>query len=494
MLVVAAAILHTVVIRVLLAARGHAAAAAIATDIEILIVCSIATWTCWRTARGLTERHLRIAWLSITAGLAMWWIAGIAWSYREIVLGLIAPAPSLLDAPFFALAPSFAFALIFYRRRRPHRALQIRQLADIGILAATILLIGTLVLAVPLRSTVGDPYVYIAIGYPGLYLAVVLAAFVTLVGHAWGPQRVVLGLLVCAHLMFAVVDLLYGAKVLVERYQTELEDTLWLVGMLLLIWAAHEERSLQARPRILVDEREPSAGNAIVGAVVIVALGALGADRIAALGGLEWTVMSLAVVLLAGCIGLRVWASGRLEDAYATAVEDGASTARALVAEREAMTRLRGVGPLAGGTAHEVNNLLQAIAGNFALLRRRSARREDIEPNLVSIQAALKRLGEEVAALRRVAPDAGALIVVVLLPGGDPDGLLAPLLADAGYAPAFLPTVEVALRAAKSGEVHAIVGSASDAEALADAGTSVPVVVRGDDLLQAVISVVNRLG
>lgn len=490
----AAVVLHTAVVRVLLASRGHATAAAIATDVEILTVCSIATWTCWTTARSLTQRHLRIAWLSITAGSALWWSAGMAWSYREIVVGTIAPAPSLLDAPFFALAPSFALALVYYRRLRPPRALQILQLADIGILAATILLIGTLILAVPLRESSGGPYVYVAVGYPGFYLAVVFASFVTLVGHAWAPQRVVLGLLVCAHLLFAVVDLLYGAKVLVERYQTELEDTLWLVGMLLLTWAAREERSLQGLSGTLDDERDPSAGNAIVGAVVIVALGALGADRIAALGGLEWTVVSLAVVLLASCIGLRVWASGRLEDAYAIAVEDGANSARALVAEREAMTKLRGVGPLAGGTAHEVNNLLQAIAGNFALLRRRSARREDIEPNLVSIQAALARLGDEVAALRRVAPEVGVLIVVVLLPGGDPDGLLAPLLVDAGYAPASLPTVEVALRAAKSGEVHAIVGSASEAEALAVAGTSVPVVVRGEDLLQAVISVVNRLG
>ena len=317
--VVAAAVLHTVVIRMLLAARGHATAAAIATDIELLTVCSIATWTCWRTARGRAERHLRIAWLSITAGIGMWWIAGLAWSYREIVLGVIAPAPSLLDAPFFALAPTFAFALIFYRRLRLPRALQIRQLADIGILAATIMLFGTLVLAVPLRSTAGEPYVYIAIGYPGLYLAVVLAAFVTLGGHAWGPQRVVLGLLVCAHLMFAVVDLLYGAKVLVDRDQTEVEDTLWLVGMLLLIWAARQERSLQVLPRSFVDAREPSAGNAIVGAVVIVVLGALGEVVIVALGGLEWTVMSLAVVLLAGCIGLRVWAGGCLEDAWCRA-------------------------------------------------------------------------------------------------------------------------------------------------------------------------------
>lgn len=488
------ALAHTVIVRGLLAGQGYTTAAAIVTDFELVPVAAFATWSSWSTARRLAERHLRIAWFSIAAGVALWWLASVAWSFREVVLGQIAPAPSWFDAPFFALAPSFALALVFYRRHRPSRALQIRQLADIGIVAATIVLLGTLVLAHPLQASPSDPYVYVAIGYPGLYLAIVLAAFATLVGREWGARRVVLGLLVCAHFLFAIVDLLYGAKVLASRYQTEIEDMLWLVGMLGVGWAAYEERGLTQLPAGIVDEREPWSSNALVGAIVIVALGVLGADRLAALEGVKWTIVAVAVIALAACVALRVWASGKLEDAYVTAVEDGASTARALVAERAKLVSLRGVGPLAGGTAHEVNNLLQAVAGSFALLRRRSARREDIEPHLTSIETALARLGHEVAAFRKVAPTGGATVVVLLLPGADPDGQLAPVLADAGYAPAMLPSVEAALRAIKSGEVHAVIGSEPEAEALLAAGTSTPVIVRGGDLLQCVVDLVTRIG
>ena len=488
--VVFAALAHTIV-RLILVHLDSAAAVAIVTDLELVPVSAFATWASITTARRLGDRHLRIAWGFIALGCASWHSAALMWSFREIVLGVVAPAPSWFDVPFFALAPCFAATLVFIRRHRQAREIQIRQIADIGILTATVALLGTLVLGPALRGRWDDPYVVVAIGYPGFYVAVVLAAFAMLAGGAWGPRRSVLALLVVANFAFAIVDLLYGAKVLMETYQTQIEDTLWLVGMLCVAWAAYEERALIDQPAVV--DRPETSSNAVVGAVGLVVLGTLGAGALSNLEGVQWVLVALAVVVLAGCVALRMWASNRLEEAYQTAVAQREATTRALDAERGQAAQLRGVGSLAIGTAHEVNNLLQAVAGSFALLRRRAARGEDVEPCIVAIEDALARLGDEVSALRRAS--GSAAIVIALLPGGDPDGKLARVLADAGYAPATLPSVKAAARASRGGEVRAIVASAAEAEALAAARTAVPVIIRGDeDFLEAVVNVITRVG
>ncbi|MCW5805712.1 MAG: hypothetical protein KIT31_25300 [Deltaproteobacteria bacterium] len=494
-IIAVATILHTVVVRGLLAHGGHDAVSAIVTDLELMPISLWAMCACIVTARRSAERHVRIAWSATAVGIGLWSLAAITWSFREIVLGSIAPAPSWFDAPFFALAPTFAIALVVYHRRLQSRALRLRQLADIGILTATIALLGTLVLAEPLAANAGHSYVYVAVGYPGFYLAVILVGFTMLASHEWGAHRIVLSLLVAAHFMFAIVDLLYGAKVLESRYQTEIEDTLWLGGFLVVIWAAREERALAGAPAAAGAARGGSSANAIVGAIVIVALGALGAKTLADLEGARWTIVAVATLVLATCVALRVWASGRLEVAYETAVAERESSARALSAERDQSARLRGAGSLARGTAHEVNNVLQAIAGNFTLLRRRAAKREDVDPYLTQIEGALERLRAEVAALRKLAPDTEPLPVIALLPGGDPDGALAPILADAGYAPATIPSVDDALRALKSGGIQAFVASRAEAEALAAARTTIPVIVRDDhDLVEVVMNVISRVG
>ena len=488
-LVIGVMVVHTVVVRGLLA--NNDVAAAIATDLEVAPISVWAACASLVTARRCTERHARIAWGAIGVGVALWAIAGVMWSFREIVLGDIAPSPSLLDAPFFALAPSFAIALVFYNRQHPSHALQLRQFADIGILTATIVLLGTLVLAGPLEASHGDPYVYVAVGYPGFYLAVILAAFTMLAGHDWGQRRIIISLLICAHFMFAIVDLLYGAKVLEAQYQTEIEDTMWLGGFLLIIWAAREERALVGVHTIAA-RREPASPDAVVGAIVIAAIGALGARTVISLEGAHWMLVAAATLFLAACVAVRVWVGGRLEDAYADAVAEGESKTRALTVERDRSARLRGAGSLTRGTAHEVNNMLQAIAGNFALLRRRATRSEDITPYLTAIEQVLERLNNEVAGLRRVAAEGSPLQVIALLPGGDPDGRLAPILADAGYAPATIPSVPDALLALKSGTLHAVVASRAEADALAAARVTIPVIVRdGEDLLQVVISIVS---
>jgi len=463
------------------------------TDISLMIASAVAVGACVWTARAQTERHNRIAWYALAAGVASWFLAATVWSTRELVFGTPAPPPSWRDVPFFLLAPSFAVALVLYRRQRTSRALQLRQIADLGILTAAITIAGTLVFAPSLRRSGFSPYVIVAIGYPGFYLAVVLAAVGSLGRGAWGARRGVLGVLIWANLAFAAVDVLYGAKVLVDVYQTGIEDTLWLLGFASLCWASAEERSLAKSPTPVVATALGASWNSVVRASALITIAAFAALAIQSLEGVEWTIIAISVVAAAGFVGLRMWTGDRTEDAYLDAVAVSEERERELAAERTIASRLRGASSLADGTAHEVNNLLQAIGGSVALLRRRAARGEDLSTFAATIDESLARLAREVNELRKISPSEVTHGMILIVPGGDKNGRLATVLAGAGFAPAALPTTEAAKRAAKSQGVRAIVASHEEAETLTSMGVTIPIVRRSDsdDILDAMVEIVR---
>lgn len=462
------------------------------TDIGTTIASAAAAIGCGLTAARERERHNRIAWLALAGGLTAWSVAGLVWCFHELLQGVVAPAPSWLDAPFFLLAPAFAAAVVFYQGRRHSRRLQLRQIADLGILTASVAIAGTLVLAPSIRISGFHPYLLVAIGYPGFYLAVVLAALGSLARGSWGRRRIVLGILIWANLAFATVDLLYGAKVLVDVYQTGIEDTLWFIGFLSMCWAAAEERALLADPHARERAETLPSWNAVVGAIALILLAALCGDAMVHLKGLEWTVIGIAAVVLATFVAIRMWTGERAEDAYQDAVAVGEENARELSLERTKSSRLRAVSSMAGGTAHELNNLLQAITGSLALLQRRAARGEDVSAYVESIERALARLGEQVDDLRNLTPPEITSGMILILPGGDRDGRLAAVLAEAGFAPASLPDLDTAQRAAKGSGVRALVASEEEACALIDRGFTLPIIRRNsDNILDAVVAVVE---
>jgi len=322
--------------------------------------------------------------------------------------------------------------------------------------------------------------------------AVVLVALGALGRDSWGPRRIVLGILIWANLAFAAVDVLYGAHALVEIYQTGIEDTLWVLGFVSMCWAAAEERAVFRAPPSSVETTRTPSWNAMVGAIALIAIVSLVSVALNRLQGLEWTVIAVGVLVAAGFVAVRMWIGERAEDAYLDAVAVGEEKERALSAERTRSSQLRAVSSLAGGTAHELNNLLQAIAGSLALLRRRAARGEDVSAYVQSIEKALALLGDQVEDLRKLSPPDNAQGMILILPGGDPDGRLAAVLAEAGFAPASLPDLDAAQRAAKGQGVRALVASHEEADALVALGFSLPIIRRDtENLVDAVVAVVE---
>ncbi len=464
------------------------------TDLGNTLASGAAAISAFATATRERERHDKIAWIAIGTGMGAWCVAATVWSVRELLLADIAPAPSWVDGPFYLLAPAFAVALVYFRRGRRSRALRLRQIADLGILTAVVVMAGTLVLAPSLRQSGVTSYLPLAIGYPAFHLAVVLVAIGSLARGSWGPRRIVLGILIWANLGFAVVDLLYGSKVLVRNFQTGIEDTLWIVGFLSICWASAEERAVLERPDASSTPVKMPSWNAVVSAVALIALAGLCSDALLRLHGAEWTIVAVAAVILGAFVSLRMWTGERAEGAYLDAVAIGEERERALTAERGKSSRLRAVSSLAGGTAHELNNLLQAITGSLALLRRRAGRGEDVSAYVIAIEKAFAQISDQVDDLRRLSPTESPQGMILLLPGGDHDGRLAAVLAEAGFAPASLPDLDSALRAAKGPGVCALIASHEEAAALVGLGFTLPIIRReigSENLLDAVVAVVE---
>jgi signal transduction histidine kinase len=467
-IVVGAAALHLIVHGLLgLGTTGQLAW----TDGTVTFVALGTAIACVRTVWRCAEPDLRRAWIAIAFGVVAWLAGVIGWDIRELGLGDVAPAPRWLDAPFFMMAPSFAVALAFYRRRQPSRALQLKQIADLGIVSASMLIAGTLLFAAPLARDGFRPYMIVALGYPCLYLSLVLIALGMLGHRSWGSRRIVFGIIVWAQLAFALVDLMYGASTLESQFQTSgIEDTLWLVGLLSVWWASVEERVLLAEGDKTVHEIESTSWAPIVVAVALIALVGFWIGASDHLHGWSWIVLGVGALAAAAFVGLRIWAAERVESAYRDALADGEATTRALVQERGSATRWRSVGTVAGGTAHEINNLLQAVVGNLELLRRRAARGENVEAYLASIDRALWQARDEVNQLQAmISVDAGARGTVLLLERGDVDGQVSAGLAAAGYATAVLPDIDAVLRATKGVHVRAIVTAPSQRIAMVEA-------------------------
>jgi hypothetical protein len=438
------------------------------TDGTVTVASMLTAVACIRTVRSCKEPHLRRAWIAITVGVASWVIAAIGWDIRELGLGEVAPEPSWLDTPFFAMAPCFAVALVFYRRREPSRAFQLKQIADLGIVSATMLIVGTLLFAGPIAKHGYTPYMIVALGYPFIYLSLVIVALGVLGHRHWGPRRVVLGVLVWSQLAFAAVDLMYGASSLDSNFQTTgLEDTLWLAGLLSVWWSTVEERALLAEGNAGVHDVESTSWNAVVVAVALIALVGFLIQSSVHVHGWPWVVLGIAALAAVGFVALRMWAAEQLENAYRDALAESDAKSRALDVERGSATRWRSVGTVVGGTAHEVSNLLQAIVTNLELLRRRIARGENVDENMVAMDGALWRARDELQMLRSLTPaDVGARGTVLLLASGDLDGKVSVALSEAGYATAVLPTVEAVIRATKGLPVRAIVAAPSELVAI----------------------------
>jgi len=274
---------------------------------------------CLLTARALHGPRRR-AWLAYGLGCIAWFAGILVWTWLELVDGEVTPFPAIADAGFLALAPLFVVGLIYHGVTAPGVVLTIRNLADLGVIAAAVLAAVIIVLNEPLRSA-GLPLSYrlVALSYPSLYVTAFLFAALVLLRHAvMDYDRRVTILIVVALGVHALTNSLYAYSLLEGSFQPgHYLDGFWVLAFAIIVSAALEQRrrasAADAAARFAPLDQRVRRADALGFAGALIATGLLAIAYREQADPVLWNRTAVLFTLLAAFLGLREWTSANLQ-------------------------------------------------------------------------------------------------------------------------------------------------------------------------------------
>ncbi len=348
-------------------------------DVFELGVDLLVTSTCYYAARRGATRRARRAWTALTLASAVWTAGTIVQVYLEVVRNVALPFPSSVDYFGWAGAACFALGIVLYNARDSSRALGVKQVADLALVSSAIVAVAVEALYGPaVEAKFSTWYVAAALFTPVINAIALVYGLITWQYLDAVGKRVLAPILVGSSIL-VVVDVLYASEELGGRSGTWVSNLGLVVAFLIAtgarleIWGAGQG---PAEPRPVRSEPVIPAVAILVWVVAIV-----GRDRSGSLVGVE----AVTGVVLAIALGLRIWATQRLE------IE--------LESRLAHVQRLEAVGTLAGGVAHDFNNVLGAATAGLKLVRRKRARGDDFDADLVEIEGVLSRAADLTAQL-----------------------------------------------------------------------------------------------
>jgi signal transduction histidine kinase len=266
------------------------------------------------SSRGKQWFH-RLAYLALAAENVASVVALLYWAHAELVLGVFSPFPTPADLAFIAYTPVYAFGIFLLTGGVCNRSLSLRQLGDVGISIATMLLVGMLIYYEPsVQSGLHTKTLAFALAYPVASLSSMVFGLLALLQEPAGGRRRVIAIQFSSLTMHATAYMFYGAAIMTRRYEVgHALDPIWFGGLCLTLWAAREDRWLPAQ--LAAPSRATSHGlldavlPAVACAVLALAIGEFGHE----LPRIPPQVLGLASVLLVGSLALRGVAVLRLE-------------------------------------------------------------------------------------------------------------------------------------------------------------------------------------
>jgi PAS domain S-box-containing protein len=215
-------------------------------------------WTMAALATALKCLHLRrvlsgpdrLAWGLLGAACLAWFAGMLVWDAYQLVAKLAPPFPGIFDLGFLGFAPLALAALFFYGPQMPTKTVTYRQVCNLGIILAALVIGLTIVFLEPIRTS-GESsfYVLASFAYPLLYWYAFFFGLVRLWLYVWGDKRVVVSLLITGLAAQAVISTLHAYTLFGRVYPAaEYADVFWLLGFVLLYWAAVEQERLRGSP------------------------------------------------------------------------------------------------------------------------------------------------------------------------------------------------------------------------------------------------------
>ncbi|MGD8640039.1 MAG: ATP-binding protein [Gammaproteobacteria bacterium] len=273
---------------------------------------------CFATARNRGLPHERRAWNFFGTAALSWFTGMLVWDFYEIFAGVLVPFPSIADWFFLGYPVFFTAGVFYFRAQMPTRQYNMIQIANLGLIISTIIVLCFIVLSHALQQS--DKSLY----YESFALSHALFNFTCFVFavycywfYVWRDNRPSFRLMLLALLLFALTDTLYGMQLLGESFSgISYLNIYWLVAFALQYWAAFEQDLVISPLPQKTDARGmPRAQKyeAIMPALClffVVAVSLIFKDR---LNETTYTVMTIAAITFAVFLTLREWQSNSLE-------------------------------------------------------------------------------------------------------------------------------------------------------------------------------------
>ena len=350
-----------------------------AIDLGWLLLSTLSAASAWQASRNPANRHLRRSLRWFAAGASAWALGQLVWTYQELVQRQDSPVFQLADVGYWLALPLLVGGVIAWPRVPIEW--QLGTVLDLALIAGFTLLFGFEFMVEPLLASDlnGLGLAYAVLYPPGEVVLFGCVIAVLLLDH-WLERRrielVALGLL-----LIMVADA--GYTYLGDAYSTGgWLDPLWGAGFAAVGLAAAAPAAWRARPGWVSARVIAVAPSAALFLVALFGVGVAASGRAPLAAGERIAIFVLVMVLALrqGYTQLRLLVQLERQ--------------RRLEQQLQHAQKLEAVGRLAGGVAHDFNNILTAIDGYSELALQQLAADHPVRADIDEVRRAAQRASE----------------------------------------------------------------------------------------------------